>query len=146
MTFITVKYGDNEQKLFNPYCSSLILLECIRKNCNITDADATLDLSDALGSIKRLPDNLHSYANTLLDGRETYWVIKVEKGAGENDPTKYTLLIDDPEKNCPELSSRLQDLSRPTTRGRRESQWSNLRRKLPRNRGSGRPKSNTKKR
>ena len=37
-----------------------------------------LDLSDASGNVKRLADNLQSYANVYLDGRETYWLIKVE--------------------------------------------------------------------
>ncbi|XP_033627961.1 uncharacterized protein CXorf65 homolog [Asterias rubens] len=141
MTFITVKFGDNDQRIFNPYCNCLILLECIRNKCNIDDENVILDLSDASGNVKRLADNLQSYANVYLDGRETYWLIKVEKGKND-DPTKYTLLINEPEKNYPELSSRLQDLSRPTVR-RKESQWSSVRRKIPKNVKGTRPKSNS---
>ncbi|CAK8692188.1 unnamed protein product [Clavelina lepadiformis] len=31
--FITVKYGENREELFNPHCKSLLLLECIREKC-----------------------------------------------------------------------------------------------------------------
>ena len=27
-------YADNEHRMFNPHCTSLVLLECIRKYCN----------------------------------------------------------------------------------------------------------------
>ncbi|XP_072042931.1 uncharacterized protein CXorf65-like [Amphiura filiformis] len=131
MTFITVIYGDNEQRMFNPHCTSLILLECIRKHCCRNDGnDGTLDLTDAVGNMKHLPDHLNSYANMYLEGRTKYWLVKVEKGITDEDPTRYTLLTNNSEKYYPDLSHKLQELSRPPSPSGRQS-WATVRKKLP---------------
>ncbi|XP_071849780.1 uncharacterized protein CXorf65-like [Apostichopus japonicus] len=130
MSFITVKYGDNQQKIFNPYCSSEVLLESIRQQCT-EEEEVTIDLSDSAGNIKNLNNNLKAYANAYLEGRESYWLIKIEKGRTDNDPTKYSLMITDPESTCPELTSRLQDLSKPQTKTRKEMpSWNSLKKKV----------------
>ncbi|XP_002736063.1 uncharacterized protein CXorf65 homolog [Saccoglossus kowalevskii] len=129
MTFITVKYGDNQQRIFNPMCSSMILLECIRKNCQC-EKGVTLDLLDENGHVKNLPENLQSYASDFLEGRGTYWLIKVEKG-NEDTPNKYTLLLSQPEKHCPELQQRLEHLSKPVVRKMsRASKWTVVSKKV----------------
>ncbi|XP_077996078.1 uncharacterized protein LOC144449420 [Glandiceps talaboti] len=130
MAFITVKYGDNQQRIFNPLCSNLILLECIRRNCKC-EKGITLDLSDAEGNVKYLSENLHAYANNYLEGRGTYWLIRVDKGVGDN-PNKYTLLLTEPEKYYPDLNQRLENLSKPTLRAlsRKDSKWSVLSKKV----------------
>ncbi|XP_063967764.1 uncharacterized protein CXorf65 homolog isoform X2 [Lytechinus pictus] len=130
--FLLIFFSDNQQRLFNPYCTSMNLLESIRKQCHSSDDGATLDLSDGSGNVKNLhsADNLQSYANSFLEGRETYWLIKVEKGATEREPTIYSLLISNPEETCPELQSRLKDLSRPPSMPKGRESWTNVRKKL----------------
>ncbi|XP_070572233.1 uncharacterized protein CXorf65 homolog [Ptychodera flava] len=143
MSFVIVKYGDNQQKIFNPLCSNLVLLECIRRNCKC-DKGVMLDLTDAEGNVKHLNENLQSYATNYLQGRTTYWLIKVEKGTGDN-PNKYTLLLDDPEVHVPDLLQRLENLSKPVVRTitRKDSKWGVLSKKLNRKAStSKRPPSN----
>ncbi|XP_072163591.1 uncharacterized protein CXorf65 homolog [Diadema setosum] len=104
----------------------------------MTEDKVTLDLSDGAGNVKNLhsADNQQSYANSFLQGRETYWLIKVEKGATDRDPTKYSLLIDNPEETCPELLNRLQDLSRPQAVLKGKDSWVNVRKKLNKTKSS----------
>ncbi|XP_071945259.1 uncharacterized protein [Antedon mediterranea] len=141
MTFITVIYGDNERRLFNPQCSSLVLLESIRKHCikELENEELILDLSDVEGNIKHLPDNLHTYASGFLDGRKQYYLIKVtrHKNVDNQQPPQYTLMLENGDKLCPELTKHLQNLSKPVIRQRRESQWTTLRKKLPKSMKSG---------
>lgn len=152
MTYITVVYGDNEHRMFNPHCTSLVLLECIRKYCN-AESNVMLDLTDSVGNIKHLSDHLSAYANIFLEGRGTYWLIKVEKGYKDDVPARYTLLTNNSETHYPDLANRLAELSRPPSRNtptsasRKESGWNSVRKKLPRPNVKGSKRSSaTKKR
>jgi len=152
MSFITVVYGDNEHRMFNSHCTAVVLLECIRKYCKADD-NVILDLTDSIGNIKHLPDHLTAYANIFLEGRATYWLIKVEKGNTDDNTARYSLLINNSETYYPDLTNKLAELSRPPSRttptsGRKESGWTSVRKKLPRPsvKGSKRSTSSLKKR
>ncbi|KAJ7374062.1 hypothetical protein OS493_009393 [Desmophyllum pertusum] len=94
MSFITVKFGDNEEELFNPNCVTVNLLDNLRRRCGCQK-----------GSGKELK-NLHEfptqYAHRFLKGREVFVLIKVEKGQGDQ-PTTYTALLNDLERSNPKL-------------------------------------------
>jgi len=113
--FITVKYGDNKEELFNPHCKSLLLLDCIREKCYCQDG-IILDLVDEQGNVSNISekDNLGEYANQFLEGRRTYVLIRITKSANiEMTPNKYESLLHNIEMVYPELSERLDRMSRP---------------------------------
>ncbi|XP_032225871.1 uncharacterized protein CXorf65 homolog isoform X2 [Nematostella vectensis] len=76
--FITVKYGDSQEALFNPNCRTQNLLEDIKRRC-LCDKDFVVDLSDELGNVKNLLDHTGNYATDLLKAREKFVLIRVEK-------------------------------------------------------------------
>lgn len=93
--FITVKYGDHEEALFNPNCRILHLLEDIRRRCNCPE-NVVIDLSDLRGAVKNLTDHQSSNGNEFLNERETFILVRVEKNPTEGrDFPLYTPLLDD---------------------------------------------------
>ncbi|XP_067673848.1 uncharacterized protein C22orf15-like [Haliotis asinina] len=117
-SFIIVKYGDDQQALFNPWCTTHTLIEWIRKKCNCSH-DITIDLIDQDGQVKNLAGSNEEYANELVNGRETYILIRVEK-AGENGQNRYVSLLNNLEHVNPDLMVKLNNLSRPATRNRKD--------------------------
>lgn len=115
-SFIIVKYGDNEEAIFNPWCSSHTLMEWIRKKCNCEE-DVTIDLVDLEGQVTNLAGRSKEYANEIVTGRGTYILIRVEK-LQENGQYHYTSLLNNLEDTMPDLMVKLNSLSRPTTRAR----------------------------
>ncbi|XP_072049670.1 uncharacterized protein CXorf65 homolog [Amphiura filiformis] len=91
--FITVKYGEKEEALFNPNCKTLLLLENIKLRCNCTD-DVDVDLSDHEGNVKHLLEAPARYANEVLKGREAFVLVKVEKNDDSQKPNYVPLLND----------------------------------------------------
>ncbi|XP_031568799.1 uncharacterized protein LOC116303408 isoform X2 [Actinia tenebrosa] len=91
--FITVKFGDCEEALFNANCQIIHLLEDIKRRCRCTQEDL-VDLSDIHGSVRCLIDNQKSNASDFLKERETFILVKVEKLEGNDRPT-YTPLLKD---------------------------------------------------
>ncbi|XP_032229648.1 uncharacterized protein CXorf65 homolog [Nematostella vectensis] len=91
--FITVRYGDGEESLFNPHCRINSLLEDIRKRCKCTK-DAHVDLSDERGNLKYLVEHPTSYASDLLKERESFVLIRIEKKP-EDEGDMYTPLLND---------------------------------------------------
>ncbi|XP_073258344.1 uncharacterized protein C22orf15-like [Porites lutea] len=127
MSFITVKFGDNEEELFNPNCVTVNLLDNLRRRCGCQKG-VTLDLSDEDGDIKNLHEFPTQYAHRFLKGREVFVLVKVEKGEGDQ-PTTYTALLNDLERSNPKLLARLETLSKscsdakPKSGQRKESMW-----------------------
>ncbi|XP_050411194.1 uncharacterized protein CXorf65 homolog [Patella vulgata] len=117
-SFIKVKYGDNEEAIFNPWCSTYTLLEWIRKRCKCGH-DITIDLIDLEGHVRNLSTGIEEYANDLLHGRETYILIRVERES-ESGPNRYISLLNNLEQTNPELMVKLNNLSRPTTRNKKD--------------------------
>ncbi|XP_067034666.1 uncharacterized protein C22orf15-like [Acropora muricata] len=127
MSFITVKFGDDAEELFNPNCVTVNLLDNLRRRCGCQKG-VTLDLSDEDGDIKNLHKFPTQYAHRILKGREVFVLIKVEKGQGDV-PTTYTALLNDLERLNPKLHARLETLSKSTSDSkqllqRKESFWS----------------------
>ncbi|KXJ15037.1 uncharacterized protein CXorf65 homolog [Exaiptasia diaphana] len=91
--FITVKYGDYQQALFNPNCLTKNLLDDIKRRCKC-EKDALVDLSDEHGNIKNLLQNTNRPAVDVLKPRGTFILIRVEKKENTEIPT-YTPLCTD---------------------------------------------------
>lgn len=131
-SFIIVKHGENNEQLFNPWCPSGVLLECIRRKCNC-DEEETIDLIDMQGQLKNLPDKTGDYANMLLDSRQTYVLIKIERQDGELPP-KYISLLHNIWETHPDLNERLNILSKapsPKPDGLpKKSKWNTMKTKI----------------
>ncbi|KAL8604668.1 hypothetical protein ACOMHN_013448 [Nucella lapillus] len=115
-SFIIVKYGDNQEAIFNPWCSSHTLLEWIRRKCHC-DEDIILDLVDLEGQVRNLPSSTEEYASDYVTGRETYILIRVDK-QDDNGRNRYVSLLNNLDETNPELMVKLNNLSRPTTRSK----------------------------
>ncbi|BFZ18611.1 hypothetical protein BsWGS_21650 [Bradybaena similaris] len=116
--FVVIKYGDNEEALMNPWCSTQIFVDSIKRKCQC-DSNSTLDLVDLDGQIKHLSVSPDEYASDYVTGRETYVAIRVER-QGENGPHKYIPLLNNLQEMHPELMVKLNNLSRPGTKNRRD--------------------------
>ncbi|XP_052222764.1 uncharacterized protein CXorf65 homolog isoform X2 [Dreissena polymorpha] len=114
--FIIVKYGDNEEAIFNPWCSSYTLMEWIRKKCKCGD-DIVIDLVDMDGQVTNLSGRTKDYAHELVTARGVYILIRVER-LPDNGQFHYTSLLNNLEETNPELMVKLNSLSRPTTRAK----------------------------
>ncbi|XP_045173617.2 uncharacterized protein CXorf65 homolog [Mercenaria mercenaria] len=115
-SFIIVKYGDNEEAIFNPWCSSYTLMEWIRKKCNCDD-DIVIDLVDMDGQVTNLPGRTKEYATEVVTARGIYILIRVER-LPDNGQFHYTALLNNLEESNPELMVKLNSMSRPTTRAK----------------------------
>ncbi|XP_013417287.1 uncharacterized protein LOC106178588 [Lingula anatina] len=92
--YITVRFGDQEQALFNPHCRIISLVNEIKAKCRCEDVD--IDLCDESGNVKHLGHQAQfKFASDLLVDRETYILIKVERKDG--DPQYLPLLQADDE-------------------------------------------------
>lgn len=85
--FVTVRYGDDQSRLFNINCRNEVLLYQIKKRCKM-DHDEIIDLSDEHGVVKNLRQNLDEYGYDYLKERETLILLRVD--AGEPDPVEET--------------------------------------------------------
>ncbi|XP_052802167.1 uncharacterized protein CXorf65 homolog [Mya arenaria] len=119
-SFIIVKYGENEEALFNPWCTSYTLMEWIRKKCNC-DEEITIDLVDLDGQVTNLSGRAKDYAHELVTPRGIYILIRVDR-LPDNGQFHYTSLLNNLEETNPELMVKLNSLSRPTTRARNVKQ------------------------
>ncbi|XP_045172483.1 uncharacterized protein CXorf65 homolog [Mercenaria mercenaria] len=81
--FVTVRYGDNESRLFNINCRNEVLLYQIKKRCKM-DHDEIIELSDEQGSVKNLRQNLNEYGYDYLKERETLILLRVDACEGEH--------------------------------------------------------------
>ncbi|XP_068686220.1 uncharacterized protein CXorf65 homolog [Montipora foliosa] len=106
--FITVRFGDCQEALFNPNCVIKVLLEDIKKRCR-RDREELIDLSDESGNLKNLLDHKSEYATDLLKARHSFILIRLDKKEGEQVFT-YTPLLNDIRTVT---STFLQHLSRP---------------------------------
>lgn len=93
--FITVRYGDDREQIFNPNCLVKILLQAIKDKCQCERNDI-LELSDPEGVVKNLHSNLTEYGTEFLSERETLILLRVEKADNENEEERplYIPLLD----------------------------------------------------
>jgi hypothetical protein len=94
MTFITVRYGQNEEKLLNPNCISSVLLSYIKKNCGFEELAEPIDLCSAeTGEVVDLISKPKEYAKKYLEPRGAYILLKViGDDSEESTPTFVSLL------------------------------------------------------
>jgi len=98
MSFITVKYGDNSEKIFNPNCVSSVLLSFIKISCGFDDENYQVDLATESGEVIDLANHGKEYAKKYLDDRRVYILVKIIEGE-DDSPTSYTPLLNQlPEK------------------------------------------------
>ncbi|XP_064646819.1 uncharacterized protein LOC135499792 [Lineus longissimus] len=120
--FITVKFGERKEIIFNPNCRSIALLRQIRQKCNYTNEVIGIDLSDEEGNVKMLSDMPMRQASEVLKERETLVLVSVEKL--EDGDYKYTPLLNDEEAITQEFLARLSSRNRRRSERPRSSRRS----------------------
>lgn len=110
--FITVKFGDDQKKIFNPNCRTSSLLESIRRNCSVSELDkGKIDLLGEDGKFAQISRrSSRTPANLILNGRATYVLISIK---GESRTPKYVSLLNDLQQIHPDLAEKLEALSSP---------------------------------
>lgn len=94
MVYISVRYGESQQEIFNPNCKTYLLLKTIKHKCKC-DREADIELSDESGNIKNLrdPGFQQRYATEFLDEREKLVLLKVTRSDIESNQLTYTPLL-----------------------------------------------------
>ncbi|CAB3983643.1 Hypothetical predicted protein [Paramuricea clavata] len=124
MSFITIRFGDDNHALFNPNCLVINLLDNIRKRCKC-EKEAPIDLSDEDGSVQKLSEKQDQNASTILKQRGEYILLRVEKFSEK--PNVYLPLLNGLEYSNPALLAKLQNTSKPEE----EHQKQTIRKKSP---------------
>lgn len=75
--FVTVKFGDEQSRLFNANCRNDVLLQHIKKRCDCHRED-DVELSDEKGVVKHLREFPYDYGIDHLKERETLILLKVD--------------------------------------------------------------------
>ena len=88
--FITVRYGNNQQLLFNPLCRIANLLTDIKQRCALTQPIENIDLCDETGVAKELPLHFQAYGSKFLDSLGTFVVVERRKVLVEIPPEQQT--------------------------------------------------------
>ncbi|KAL5013359.1 hypothetical protein ScPMuIL_007629 [Solemya velum] len=116
MVYITVRYGEREQEIFNPNCRTKALLSSIKRRCQCA-TDVEIELSDESGNVKNMRLALNRYASEILTERETLVLLRVQKNKSENDGTTlYIPLLNDNEAITKEFLAKLTIPFSPSSR------------------------------
>lgn len=111
-TFITVEFGEKQERIFNPWCSGHTLTEWIRKQCHC-ETGVVLDLIDQEeGNLTNLPERQQDYANEFITGRKKYVLLQVERMAEGGTYFRYKSLLNNIDDVYPDLASKLEELSK----------------------------------
>lgn len=95
MSFITVRYGQNEEKILNPNCLSSVLLSHIRKACGFETLLESIDLCSAeSGEVVDLLSKPKEYAKKYLEPRGIYILIKVAGDDSEESTATFVSLLE----------------------------------------------------
>jgi hypothetical protein len=95
MSFITVRYGQNEEKILNPNCLSSVLLSHIKKNCGFEGLAEPIDLFSAeTGEVIDLLSKPKEYAKKYLEPRGTYILLKVVSDDSEESSSTFVSLLE----------------------------------------------------
>eukprot|EP01112_Ceratiomyxa_fruticulosa_P008905 TRINITY_DN2311_c0_g1_i1.p1 TRINITY_DN2311_c0_g1~~TRINITY_DN2311_c0_g1_i1.p1 ORF type:complete len:165 (-),score=41.54 TRINITY_DN2311_c0_g1_i1:248-742(-) len=94
MSFIIVKYGKEQEHIFNANCKSINLINSIKEVCGYNDLNVNeIDLAEeSTGQPAALNTTPYEYANTNLQARGVYVLISVHKD--EHGHVEYVPLID----------------------------------------------------
>ena len=81
--FVTVRFGNDEHLLFNSHCKIQVLIDDIKKRCRCLMVD-TIDLAGQQARIEKISEQpVFQYANTTLQPRMTYILVKVKSSIDE---------------------------------------------------------------
>ncbi|XP_025103803.1 uncharacterized protein LOC112569927 [Pomacea canaliculata] len=83
--FVTVKYGEEQCRIFNAICRNDLLLDSIRSQCQC-DQNVVVDLSDERGEVKNLRCFPTSYGSDFLKERETLVLLRVDNDVHKETP------------------------------------------------------------
>ncbi|XP_052769266.1 uncharacterized protein CXorf65 homolog [Mya arenaria] len=92
--FVTVRYGEDERRIFNINCRNEVLLHQIKKRCKL-ERDEVIELSDETGVVKNLRQNMDEYGVDFLKERETVILLRVETTILEQPPALPTSTEED---------------------------------------------------
>jgi hypothetical protein len=98
MAYIIVKYGDNNEKIFNPNCISAVLLAFIKLSCGFDGEVYQVDLATESGEVIDLANHAKEYAKKYLDDSRAYILVKISGAEEDNSVTYSPLLEHTPEK------------------------------------------------
>ncbi|XP_020897026.1 uncharacterized protein CXorf65 homolog isoform X1 [Exaiptasia diaphana] len=107
--FIVVRYGENEQSLFNLNCRTRVLYENIKERCDC-DSEDCIDLADENGVLKGFPDRLteNEYGCEFLTSRASYILLQIHFTTTKNGVTKsYTPMLNGVSESIPDFMSKL---------------------------------------
>ncbi|KAI9202332.1 uncharacterized protein BJ171DRAFT_584239 [Polychytrium aggregatum] len=95
--YILIKYGANEEKMVNPNCLNLVMLNHIKRVCKLDNFPDPIDLASDSGEVLDLISKPKEYAKNFITLRNTYIavrVVQVEKDddADETQPAYISLL------------------------------------------------------
>lgn len=94
MPFIIVRYGANEEHIYNPNCISSVLLSHIKKTTGFETVE-NVDLANELGDVIDLLSKPKEIAKKYLEERQRYILIKVQADADDESVPIYTSLLDE---------------------------------------------------
>jgi len=108
--YVTVRFGDSKEEIFNPNCRAVSLLRNIKDRCTFSDEEidfvGELELSDENGNIKFLRDSPMRYASEILANRECLVLLRVE-ARSDGNYVSYIPMLRDEEAITEEFMSRL---------------------------------------
>ncbi|XP_031574276.1 uncharacterized protein CXorf65 homolog [Actinia tenebrosa] len=106
--FVVVRFGDDEQRLFNTNCRAKILYENIKERCNCQSEDV-IDLADENGFLKNLPGRPpNEYATTFLPNRSTFILLQItEDNTSKQKQSVYTPLLRGVSESIPDFLAKL---------------------------------------
>ena len=121
--FFILKYGNNEEMLFNSNCRIRVLLENIKKRCKLA-SDTIIDVADEKANVMGLSEQPDmKYASLVLQPRQSYILIQVTLSVREKmkDVRKtYIPLLKSKEENSVEFLEKLN-----STRPKHGEAWKN---------------------
>ena len=77
MSFVIVKYGANDEKLFNANCMNSVFLSHIKRSCGYEDTVENVDLATENGEVMDLLSRPKEYAKRYLEPRAAYILLRV---------------------------------------------------------------------
>ncbi|MFN3245260.1 MAG: hypothetical protein ACK42K_01030 [Leptonema sp. (in: bacteria)] len=72
----TVRYGNDQQKIFNSNCQAVNLLNYIKHACGYSNIDIDL-AEESTGQILYMPDNPLEYASSYIKPRTNYVPVQI---------------------------------------------------------------------
>ena len=77
MPFFNLLYGNQSSKLFNSDCQTNVLLDTIKKQCEISEEN--IDIADKFGTVLKLSNQLTESAAAKFEARGNYVLVVVKK-------------------------------------------------------------------